>query len=271
MGHPEGKQLPSGTSRWQKSPRPAMSLPSPRCSWCGTSMRCGSSKLSEQRCPTSGERDGGPLFDHLHRGGEDYIAGVSRCLSSATAAWIAALIVAIRAIFAAGLRSRAAPISPANMFSAASMASAARLVAVFTAWWRSGSWARERSERISVAIDNPSPTEAVPRANLDRDCTIQRPSRRKNDLHTERNHPTANCPIGRASGSGGSHVHSRHAPARSAARCQARSRPAWAREGPPGPMPRRLGRQQTPRLTHAFLSPWENRNRQCSATGANKS
>ena len=45
---------------------------------------------------------------------------------SATVAWIAAAIFAIRAALAAGLRSSVAPVSSANIFSAASTASAAR-------------------------------------------------------------------------------------------------------------------------------------------------
>src|SRR6516225_10134150 len=62
---------------------------------------------------------------------EHYSTHVSFCPSSATAAWIAAAIVAIRASFAAGLRSKVAPISSANILSAASIASTARSVAVF--------------------------------------------------------------------------------------------------------------------------------------------
>jgi hypothetical protein len=54
-------------------------------------------------------------------------------VSSATAASIAAAIFTISDIFAAGLRSRVAPISSANIISAASIASAARSAAVFTA------------------------------------------------------------------------------------------------------------------------------------------
>ena len=64
---------------------------------------------------------------------EHYTTHVSCRLSSATAAWIAAAMVAIRASFAAGLRSKVAPISSAKLFSAASIASAARSVSVFTA------------------------------------------------------------------------------------------------------------------------------------------
>jgi len=65
---------------------------------------------------------------------EYYIPTPESCsVSSATAAWIAAAMVAIRASFAAGLRSKVAPISSANILSAASIASAARSVAVFAA------------------------------------------------------------------------------------------------------------------------------------------
>jgi len=222
-------------------------------------MRSGSSKPSEQPWPISGRRDGGHtlrpyeptrysglvLSDEarggpVHRWGEDYIASVSLRLSSATAAWIAAAIVAIRASFAAGLRSRAAPSPPQTSLSAASIASTARSVAVFIGR-RSGSLASEKGCAFHP-IDNPSPTEGEHRANRDRDDTSPRPGRRnRNHLRLERNHPTANCPIGRASGSGGSHVHSRHAPARSVVPRQARSRLAWAREGPPAPMPPMLG------------------------------
>jgi len=65
----------------------------------------------------------------------DRLFGVAMSFSrsSATAAWIAATIFEIRATFAAGLRSKVAPISVANIISAASIASAARSVAVFTA------------------------------------------------------------------------------------------------------------------------------------------
>jgi hypothetical protein len=49
----------------------------------------------------------------------------------ATAAWIAAAISTIRATFAAGLRSRVAPISSLNISSAASIASTARAFGVF--------------------------------------------------------------------------------------------------------------------------------------------
>jgi hypothetical protein len=59
-----------------------------------------------------------------------YADGMSLRISSATAAWIAALIVVIRAIFAAGLRCRVVPISSAKIFSAVSIASTARSVAV---------------------------------------------------------------------------------------------------------------------------------------------
>jgi hypothetical protein len=65
----------------------------------------------------------------------DRLFGVAMSFSrsSATAAWIAAAIWEIRATFAAGQRSKVAPISLANIVSAASIAAAARSVAVFTA------------------------------------------------------------------------------------------------------------------------------------------
>jgi len=180
-------------------------------------------------------RPGYPL-----RGGKAYNTLVGSCLSSATAALIAAVIFRIKVILAAGERSRVAPISSAKIFSAASIASTIRSVAVFIGR-RSGSLASEKGCAFHP-IDNPSPTEGEHRANRDRDDTSPRPGRRnRNHLRLERNHPTANCPIGRASGSGGSHVHSRHAPARSVVPRQARSRLAWAREGPPAPMPPMLG------------------------------
>ena len=59
---------------------------------------------------------------------------VARFRSSATAARIAPVIFTISAIFAAGLRSRAAPISSTNIFSVASIASEARSIAVFMAF-----------------------------------------------------------------------------------------------------------------------------------------
>ena len=94
----------------------------------------------------------------------------------------------------------------------------------------------ERRKGAPVAsIDDPNPTKAVLRANLDTDCTIQRPNRRTDDLHTERNHPTANCPIGHASGSGANRVHSHRAPARTAEPHQARPGSAWL--GPALPVP----------------------------------
>jgi hypothetical protein len=65
----------------------------------------------------------------------DRLFGVAMSFSrsSATAAWIVAAIFEIRATFAAGQRSKVAPISLANIISAASIAAAARSVAVFTA------------------------------------------------------------------------------------------------------------------------------------------
>ena len=69
----------------------------------------------------------------LHVGARPTSTHLSPCLSSATAASIAAAIFKIRATFAAGLRSRAAPVSSADIISAASTASAAWSVAVFTA------------------------------------------------------------------------------------------------------------------------------------------
>ena len=62
-----------------------------------------------------------------------FAVGMSLSRSSATAAWISAAICEIRATFAAGQRSKVAPISLANIISAASIAAAARSVAVFTA------------------------------------------------------------------------------------------------------------------------------------------
>ena len=63
--------------------------------------------------------------------GEVPCALMSRFRSSATAARIAAVILRISAIFAAGLRSRAAPISSTNIIFAAWIASEARSIAVF--------------------------------------------------------------------------------------------------------------------------------------------
>jgi hypothetical protein len=54
-----------------------------------------------------------------------------------------------------------------------------------------------RKGSLVASIDNPNPTNAVRRANLDRDSTIQRPSRRTADLLTERNHPIATTGGGR--------------------------------------------------------------------------
>ena len=187
-------------------------------------------------------------------------------VSSATAASIAAAILTIRAIFAAGLRSRVAPISSANIISAASIASAARTAAVFTArrWGSSARGGRAgRSLRPVASIDNPNPTEGGRRANLGRGRTTPRPGRRnRNHLRLERNHPTANCPIGHASGSGANLVHSHRAPARPAVAHQVRSRRAWTITGSPVPIPPWLGQGQTPGSRSAFPSPWQKINAQ---------
>ena len=84
-----------------------------------------------------------PRSERRLKENEHYSTHVSFCPSSATAAWIAAAIVAIRASFAAGLRSKVAPISSANILSAASIASTARSVAVFLGR-RSGSSASKK-------------------------------------------------------------------------------------------------------------------------------
>ena len=58
---------------------------------------------------------------------------------------------------------------------------------------------------------------------------------------SECSRPTANCPIGRASGSGANRVHSHRVPARTTVGHQARSRPTWVRAGPPVTMSPWLG------------------------------
>jgi len=114
-----------------------------------------------------------------------------------------------------------------------------------------------------ASIDNPNPTEAGHRANLGRGRTTPRPGRRNcNHLRLERSHPTANCPIGHASGSGANRVHSHRAPARPAVAHQVRSRRAWTITGSPVPMPPRLGLGQTPGSRCAFPSPWQKINAQ---------
>jgi hypothetical protein len=71
--------------------------------------------------------------------GSDYRAHASLCLSSVTAARIAAATLMVRAAFAAGVRSSVAPISSANIISAASIAAAARSVTFFaTGPWSIG-------------------------------------------------------------------------------------------------------------------------------------
>src|SRR5208283_5420685 len=65
---------------------------------------------------------------------KDYPAHLALARSSVAAAWIAAATFTIKATLAAGVRPRVAPISSANIASAASIASAARSVAVFTIW-----------------------------------------------------------------------------------------------------------------------------------------
>ena len=177
---------------------------------------------------------------------------MSCCLSSATAAWIAAVIVAIRAIFAAGLRPKVPPISLAKIFSAASIASTALSVAVFIGR-RSGSLANKKG-RAFTSIGNPNLSEAVPCASLGRDGSNLR-SRRRGDPRSEYSGPSANRPIDRASGLGANRVHSRRAPARTAVPRQVRSRRAWVTRGQPVLMPPRLGRWQMQGSKRAFQSP----------------
>ena len=208
-----------------------------------------------------GARHWGPLepmprWGYPLSGGEAYNTHVSSCLSSATAASIAAVIFRIKAILAAGLRSRVAPISSANIISAASIGGAV-VCGLHDAVL--GTVGEEREGAPVASIDNSNPTKAVLRANLGMDSTSLRPSRRTDDLK-ERNHPIANWPIGRASGSGANRVHSRRAPARTAVPHLARSRPALARAVSPVPTPPTLGRRRVPGSMPAFLSPWRNLN-----------
>ena len=67
----------------------------------------------------------------VHKGIDDR-SHLSRSRSSLRAAWIAAATFMVKATFAAGVRSSVAPISSANIIFAASIASAARSVAVLT-------------------------------------------------------------------------------------------------------------------------------------------
>jgi hypothetical protein len=95
--------------------------------------------------------------------------------------------------FAAELRPKLPPISSEKIFSAASIASTARSVAVFK--------------------DTPvTSIEAVVRANLGRDGSNLR-SKRLGGPRPEYSGPSANRSIGRASGPGANRVHSRRAPA----------------------------------------------------------
>ena len=72
-------------------------------------------------------------------------------------------------------------------------------------------------------MDYPNPIEGGQRANLDRDCSTPRPDRRnRNHLRSERSHPNAIVPTGRASPCDANHVHSRPGPARSARRRRVR-------------------------------------------------
>jgi hypothetical protein len=97
----------------------------------------------------------------------------------------------------------------------------------------SGGWA------LHFAMDYPNPTAGGHRANLDRGRTTPHAGcRNRNHLRSKRSHPTANCPIGRASGLGANRVHSRHLPARRTAQRQAQSKQDWAREAQPAPMPK---------------------------------
>jgi hypothetical protein len=105
---------------------------------------------------------------------------------------------------------------------------------------RRGAHARDRLRpkvrRDALNIGNPSPSPMVEggRATRGADSTIPRRSHRKH-LRRARNHPSANSPIGHASGADASRVHSRHAPAQRTARRQARSRWVWAEAEPPVP------------------------------------
>ena len=168
----------------------------------------------------------------------------------------------IRAIFAAGLRSRVAPISSAKVISAASTASAARSATVFTARG-SRSSARGGAARLSLLLITPTPPRQDAAQIWEGDVQPCAPAIVTVTVATfvwNAVTPLPICPIGRANGSGANRVHSRHAPARRAAPCQARSRLAWAREGPPAPLPPKLGRRQPRRSTRASLSPLESLN-----------
>src|SRR6516162_538296 len=181
------------------------------------------------------------------RGRESYNTHVSCCLSSATAAWIAAVIVAIRVIFAAGLRSKVAPISSAKIFSVASIASTARSVAVFMGR-RSGASAAARCR--SMDYQSPLSDLANPRRDVRGWCD------RGERGHTERS-ANANSPSGPANGRGATPTCRRGQPVGSAMRRHARSRPAGARERPPVSRPRRPDRPRMQGATRAFLSPNE--------------
>jgi len=176
------------------------------------------------------------------RGRESYNTHVSCCLSSATAAWIAAVIVAIRVIFAAGLRSKVAPISSAKIFSVASIASTARSVAVFMGR-RSGASAAARCR--SMDYQSPLSDLANPRRDVRGWCD------RGERGHTERS-ANANSPSGPASGQDASPTRSPQRPTRRAVPYQACSTRARVREGPPTPMPRRPDRPRMQGSTRAF-------------------
>ena len=109
---------------------------------------------------------------------------------------------------------------------------------------------RAKKDAPFTHIGNPNVTEAVPRANLSRDGSNLR-SRRRGDRRSEYSGPSANRPIGRASGPGANPVHSRHAPAQFAAPPQARSPSCCAKPGPPAPRPRRLDRGRLQGSTRA--------------------
>ena len=113
---------------------------------------------------------------------------------------------------------------------------------------------RAQSSRLSEALATDYRSPRWDRANLGRDGSNLR-SRRREAPRSEYSGPTANSPIGCASGPGASRVHSRHAPAGRAEPRQAQSRQDWERKRPPVQMLSRLGRGRTPGSMRAFLSP----------------
>jgi len=108
------------------------------------------------------------------------------------------------------------------------------------------------------------------RANLSRDGSNLR-SRGRGDPRSEHSGPSANSPIGRASGSGANRVHSHRAPAQRRVPHLTRSRRRCAKRGPPVSRPQGPDRRRTQGSTSAFLPRTRELAWHCWPAPANKS